>query len=559
MTSVFAVLIPLAWLLPNHYLPWVSAWSDGLSLLCLSLGLIANRRLAVTSVLPAIGAFAAVVVIGVQAALGLIYFAGDALMAALYLSAFLAAISLGSGLVNGSFANQRSALDTLALTVCLCAIASVGIAVVQWTGVFSLGLWGAEMPPGGRPYGNVAQPNHLSTICFLGICSLALLHERRRIGITGVAAGVLWLLLGMATTSSRTGWLQIAALMLAVTALHKRSRLKLGLLPVLTAVVVYTAMVAVWPAVYEATTQSVGRSAQEFSSGGTRPLHWTAMLAAIQQEPWFGYGWQQVSVAQVRTADIGPHVGEHIEHSHNLFLDLLVWNGVPIGLLLSGILIWWFVSRWTRCCDGAVFWLMVGITGLGAHAMVEYPLSFAYFLIPLGFWIGAVDAMQGNRSVAILPRWTQVMGVVLAALLIWVAADYLKAEHSHRLLRLEAARIGSTGLSTPPPQLQLLTQLEAFQRFAHSQARVGMSADELDQMRKVSERFAYPPSLFRYALAQGLNGQAEGAALTLLRLCRIHPQVRCDEGRDAWANLQQRHAQLQSIVYPLSPDTAVLK
>lgn len=560
LSTLWLTVLPASWLLPNHYFPWVSAWAEGIALAGLAAGLVTFRRLATVPRSLTVGACLALVVITVQSAIGYIAFKGDGLMAGLYIAAFVSAIGLGVAISLDQADRGASIGSVFAQAISVCSIVSVGISLVQWTGAASLGIWGVDMPPGGRPYGNVAQPNHLSTICFLGLCSLALLHERARIGSTGLVVGALWLLLGMVMTGSRTGWLQMAALVLMVALLHKRSALKLGVWPVLAAAAVYAATVAAWPAINEAMALTAGRSAQEVSSGGTRPLHWAAMLAAIQQEPWFGYGWQQVSVAQVRTADTQPYVGEYIEHSHNLFLDLLIWNGLPVGLLLCGILVWWFVTRWARCRDATVFWLMACITGLAAHAMVEYPLSFAYFLIPMGFWMGAVDALQGRQGgFVISARWVRAAGLVFGALLAWVAVDYLKAEQGYRLLRLESARVGVTGLTTPPPQLQLLTQLEAFQRFAHTEARAGMSADELDQMRKVSERYAYPPSLFRYALAQGLNGQAKGAELTLLRLCRIHPRERCDEGREAWVGLQQRHAQLQGIVYPPTPPTAVLK
>jgi hypothetical protein len=183
--------------------------------------------------------------------------------------------------------------------------------------------------------------------------------------------------------------------------------------------------------------------------------------------------------------------------------------------------------------------------------MVEYPLEYAYFLIPLGLWIGAIDGLQQTPGGIVLGRNAlRVAGGLLLAFTAWMAVDYLKAEEGYRLLRLESAHIGVTRITTPPPKLQLLTQLEAFQRFAQTEARPGMTPEELDFMRKVSERYAYPPSMFRYALAQGLNGQPDGASLTLLRLCRIHPVERCQEMRDGWPALLGRYPQLAAVRLP---------
>lgn len=360
-------------------------------------------------------------------------------------------------------------------------------------------------------------------------------------------------------TASRTGWLQVGVLVGLTVALNRRNARRVGVMPIMAASALYAIVVAVWPAINAMLTLEAGRAAHELSTGGTRPQHWAAMLAAIGEEPWLGYGWQQVSAAHVRLADSRPFVGESIDHSHNLFLDLLIWNGLFVGLLLCGIVVWWFASRLAGCRDATTFWLLAALLGLAAHSMVEYPLSFAYFLIPMGYWIGAVDAIQGRARWFVRSEWLRAGGLIFAVVLGWLAFDYMKAEQGYRLLRLESARIGVTGLTTPPPDLQLLTQLEAFQRFAHTEPGAGMSAEQLDQMRKVSERYAYPPSLFRYALAQGLNGHPTGAALTLLRLCRIHPPVRCDEGREAWADLQRRHSTLRAVEYPSFNQVHVLK
>ena len=42
-------------------------------------------------------------------------------------------------------------------------------------------------------------------------------------------------------------------------------------------------------------------------------------------------------------------IGEYIEHSHNLVLDLLVWNGIPIGGLIILALAWWFIAHIRAC------------------------------------------------------------------------------------------------------------------------------------------------------------------------------------------------------------------
>ena len=74
-----------------------------------------------------------------------------------------------------------------------------------------------------------------------------------------------------------------------------------------------------------------------------------------------------------------------------------------------------------------------------------------------------------------------------------------------------------------------------------------MTPEQLDWMRKVSLRFGYPPVLFRYALAAGLNGQPDVATATLARICRIHERQRCLEAKEGWSTLQTKYPVLAGI------------
>lgn len=282
---------------------------------------------------------------------------------------------------------------------------------------------------------------------------------------------------------------------------------------------------------------------------GLRLPYWLSMLDAIGREPLWGYGWQQVGAAQQRVALDHLGMGILFEHSHNLILDLLLWNGVPIGGLMAAVLAWWFIAHIRTCSDARVVWLMAAVGGVFLHGMLEFPLEYAYFLIPVGLAMGAIDGLspQGGASLRV-PRWVALsFTALLGAAFIGVATDYFKAEENYRTLRMESARIGVDGIVTPAPELRLLTQLGAFLQFARTEATPGMAPEQVDWMRKVSERFGYAPVMFRYALAAGLNKQPEVAQQTLARLCRIHEPVRCVEAREGWAALQLRYPQLPSF------------
>ena len=77
-----------------------------------------------------------------------------------------------------------------------------------------------------------------------------------------------------------------------------------------------------------------------------------------------------------------------------------------------------------------------------------------------------------------------------------------------------------------------------------------MATDEVEWMRQVSGRFAYPPALLRYALAAGLNGRPEESRRVLDLLCRSPPRRSCAEARESWTVTQARYPVLGTVSAP---------
>ncbi len=548
---MFVAAIPLAWLVPNHYLPWPSAWQDGVALALLFAGALAIRQ---RTTLPSLCVAAIAIVVAsvaLQWATGRISFGGDALMVLLYVGAFILSIALGSTLPEPRGELRPRALDVAASVTVLAAVASVGIALVQWTGSVSLGIWGADLPSGARPFANVAQPNHLSTLAFLGVCALLQLRESERLGAVGFWLGATYLLAGMVLSASRTGWVQIAALVVVVLSFRQRiaSRTRAAHMALLA--MIYVGGILAWPLINDIFLLSGGRGVLQQIDGGVRLPIWFALIDAVGRQPWWGYGWQQVSAAQQAVALDHEPIQRLFEHSHNIALDLLVWAGIPVGGLIITLCAAAIVLQARALRDPRALWLSVATLGLLVHGLLELPLEYAYFLLPMGLALGAANTLcpagpQIHCSASVL----RVAGLAGALLFTAVATEYLEAEQNHRLLRLESARIGTTRIESPAPELRLLTQLQAILEFARTEGRPGMEAAVVNRMRAVSMRYPFPPVMLRYALVAGLNGRGAEASLTLARLCSMHPPDRCAEARDSWMALRARYPVLADVSPP---------
>jgi hypothetical protein len=491
----------------------------------------------------------------VQWAAGQVHFGGDAYMTLLYLGAFALALGLGSQLALDFDPVSSRLAAALHWGIAAAAVLSVGIALQQWLGPGAWGIWSTDRPLTLRPFANVSQPNHFSTLCFLGLASLAWLRQSAQVGTPASWLPALLLVTGIALSGSRTGFLQLAALF-GLSALHaRRVRLNPGPIECFAWLGALVVGAMVWqPANRLVFGSEVGRTvAEALTAGGTRTQHWLALSDAALREPWFGYGWSQISAAQMRVAADHPYVGEHITHSHNLVLDLVLWTGIPLGLVLTAMIFLWFTRALRAPQDAPAFWATCGAVGVLVHALLEYPHTYAYFLVPMGLMCGMAGRHSDSRLVEVPPVVAGAAVLAFGAAMVPLLLEYPRAEDAFRDLRMESAGFAPAGKAAPA-EFTVLTQLDNLQRFGRVQARPQMPAGEVEWMRHVAQRYSYPGVMLRYALAAGLNGDAAAAQHVLRSLCRMHPRARCSELHDAWQGLVKTYPQLQSIALPERPD-----
>ena len=391
----------LGYLLPGHLAPWVSFQQQVAAALgCLFVGLGAcmpRPRLGVKFLVPslAIGAALLSLIPLLQYAFGQVRFSSDAVLAFLYVAAFALCVIVGAALSESRGARW---LDELFAVFVVAGSVSAVVAFMQWLEVRG-GIWVVDMPLGDRPFANLAQPNHLATLLALGLVGVLLLFQHRKLGM--MAVGLLAALMGAALvmTQSRTGWMFCVLLVIWRAWGGRRIALRPRLPVLALAVAVFAGGVVIFPTLNEALLLSKGTATiVERATSTTRLAHWAVLGDAASRAPWLGYGWQQVSVAQQAALLDHPPVFEALTNSHNIVLDLVLWMGLPLGLLVSaGVTVW--LVRQIRACEDADQWVVLAAIGaILLHAMLEFPLDYAYFLLPLGLLMGSLE--RGPASTA---------------------------------------------------------------------------------------------------------------------------------------------------------------
>lgn len=557
----FAAMLGLiSWLIPNHYPPWATAHAEALMAVALLLALVgglAHDRGVRVELTPMLSLTLLLSVVPLlQLASGQISFAGDAWMAFGYLLGAALAQVLGWRLARRL--GIDAVLSRLAEVFIAASLVSMAVALYQWQRLEGLGILAAELPPNGRPFANLAQPNHLATLLFMGLAATLYLFDRRRLQAGAAALCCGFLEFGLVMTGSRTAWLSMAVLVAGLFLVQRRADLRSSRTAIAALGASFVAMLMLWRPLCEALLLSGGRSFATQAEAGPRVLLWQTAVDAISRHPWFGYGWNQVLVAQSQLVVDHPVFGRVLMGSaHNLLLDLMLWNGVILGAIAFGVLVWWWGRHARACRNAAAVFLLAAVSGVFVHALVEYPLSYAYFLFPVALMMGTLDQHAGiGTRFRLASGWVAGGAVTATALLGFTIYEYAQVEDNMRTLRFETARIGTGRIESKAPDLLLLTQWREYLRFARTEARPDMTEEELAWMRQVTERFPYAPSQFRSALAHALSNRPDLSAREWQRLCSLHTARKCREHLKEWHELERtKYPQLTNTPLPTGADS----
>jgi len=391
-----------------------------------------------------------------------------------------------------------------------------------------------------RPFGNMAQANHLASYIAFAMAGAMYLVQTRRLNpllwgvLTAIYSG------GLALTVSRGPWLQmgvifVAGLWIALTGCRteagegrgasadglasaagsgrKAAGLRAWLIPVLLLVLFFGMNAFVrWANIrYNLDlAQSAAERMKDASQIAPRLALWRYGWTMFKSHPVLGVGWGDFPVHQFELVRSLGGV-EIANNAHDIFLDLLAKTGlVGLGIVVIG-LVTWFVRalRVPHTAERVFGFMLIGV--LVMHALVEYPQQYMFFLLPAMFVFGLLE----TKPLSIVPP-RLALGVYAVAVFGAIAAlypvlrDYNRAEvlyygqHPARDYGNDPSRLfgawGDYGMATllPMNAASLSSKL-----YAHQRAIALLPGETV---------------LRRYAVLQALDGDTVGAFDTVERL-----------------------------------------
>lgn len=514
------ILIVIAWLNPIHNPPWLGFWSDTFTAIAfLLIWLLVLFQYGGIVELPKLGAIFLLLALlpWVQLAFGLLSHLGVAWVHFLYLLGFSCSFIIGW---NWGKNSPGQGLDFLFSAALLASAISVGIQIIQC--FFPEVAWSWLLSGvGSRFSGSLGHPNLLGTLHLWGLLAILWLGPRWNITWAVSVTVAFWLLIGIALVESRTAWVNAALILFVVHLFWKVARPRfVG--PVLCAFAIFlVAMYFLVPQINAYFHTSSITYREPFDSA--RLDLWRVFFHAILERPWFGYGF-----GGGREAFIAGEVlnfSAWASHTHNLILDVAVYLGV-FGAIALVVAISKLSRRFIVGFGTGDLRLIVPALALSVvllHAMLEYPLHYAFFLLPAGLLLGSFlqMAVPGNVFLVRRPLVYGAFVLVVAATIVTVA-DGVKAE------RLFNRGEADESLSKEPGyarQFMLLDQWDDHQRFSRIPENISLTPALDEKMRSVLVTVPDANLILKYVGILEGNGKRAEAQKWLDNLCKISPLV----------------------------------
>lgn len=536
----------LSWLLPNKEYPWLPAWNEGLAfaavliLWIVNSGYVSKNRLKESGISWPVLVFStlAIIVVWVQYGAGLLIFSGDAFLVSLYFLIFLIAIRVGG--VMATSREEKKWMNALIAALVISTVISIGIALIQWTHTWNFAIFLMETGIGDRPGANLGQINNFNTLCFVSVCGVLYLYRQNNLRLSIALLAGLFLTFGMALTQSRTGWLQIIFLSGFVLLSAKNTKTKFIVL--IFAAVFFSWYISI-PLIESRSLISADQHYRDLPINDVRVVMWSALIEAAAMRPWGGYGWLQTGWAQQVTAESIPILRSYMSYSHNFALDLVIWTGWPIAIVLVGLLAIWFLKHLVFRNNESEMFLYCAVVGIFIHGLLEYPLSYAYFLMPAGLMMGYLDGARPVFKRYIFSyRYQFALFIVTVSLYLLVCADYMKAVSVDVAVRMRSAQIArGTDTEKIDTKFIVLNQLEAMYDVRLMPVDGYKSEDLMLLMTRVVQRYPYSPALFQYAWMRAMRGENSAAEKQLRVLCGIYSEAHCQIIENRWKSLQKEY------------------
>lgn len=469
LTHVLVMLLAMAsFMQPFHSIPWPSALNEGAALV---LGLF------VSSVTLLRNISAKIEVTKFELVLLLVLIVHGTILSASEFQRSMLPVMLVAGIVFCCLkmpAPDNGVIHSLFVSIFVAGVASCLFGIGLWLGIFqdyeSYQVWMSHADPGNPLIGNLSQPNQIGTLILWSIVVSLYYFEQTNKSESakkvkwvlggGVVFAVLLMAIGVALTQSRTALLNMVLITLIVLTFRAHFDFRTRVLIALALVVVVVVSASL-PYLKSAILGIENTAIMGGKAFADRPrlIAYSIFLDAISNEWALGYGVGGVVFANIENILPENPLNMYFGHSHNIFIDIFVWFGIPVGLLVSTFIIgrmWRLVMQVKTKEEMAILGMFSVVL---VHALLEYPLHYAYFLVPCAIFYRFCKVPSSSSGYLISTSWIFFCWVLSLTVFYVVAKNYLDVEQDIRQAKLQMAIMGAP-VPAPPDYENKIVELK---------------------------------------------------------------------------------------------------
>lgn len=421
MQTITLVFLFLAFFIPTHTPPWNSFSMEALALIggfLFILTKISNFR----KIYPSKETKFIFLVFGISC---LTYFYPENIWLekkSIFFAYFSFALIIYLMFINDK--NKETTKNNVSFVIIAACLTTVAVQIYQMhyaDNISSIWISGYDSAHG-RPYGNFNQPNNASTFLLIGISCIAYLYKQETKNSLRVFYILITLILslGLSLASSKTAFLALIGLLI------------LGLIIKNFKASLVFFIASVSSIIISATDLKPPRN---FTSHGYTTLRaelWEDISKSIIKNPFNGQGINNTIVAFFDFSESSILKWDQpIANAHNIFLEILTWFGVPIGLTVSTLLLLFFSLFLFRNSKNPFFFTTIPIA---VHSLSEFPYIYANFLL-LQFGLIGLTSETLQKSFPIKKTLLITLFIISSLLLLSISLEYLNLREKYTDLR----------------------------------------------------------------------------------------------------------------------------
>ncbi|WP_180036914.1 MULTISPECIES: PglL family O-oligosaccharyltransferase [unclassified Acinetobacter] len=265
---------------------------------------------------------------------------------------------------------NRELIDFLIFSIFISSILTVIIAVIQFFNLEYISTLIRENDSS-RYAGNLGQPNHMGTLMLMGFYSCLYIYNKYKFYL--ILIFIPLIVFGMVVTQSRTIWIAIfvslIVLILKWKYINKEIRFSILSLPVVYILINQFLKIS--------TTSGIDVGQREPVDSARISLLYD-FLRVIPEINIFGIGFKNIEYYHFI---YGEDFNRRIISYHNIIMDMSAIFGIP-GLIFCFYILFSLIIIFMGLKEESNILIYMIIIVVVNHSMLEFPLYYAYFILP---------------------------------------------------------------------------------------------------------------------------------------------------------------------------------